>query len=240
MKRPRMILFDYGQTLVDEEPFDGVRGMQAVLDTCMDNPNHATAEEVQRLVDELNGELGRFGLGDKPESTTEVHNHSFQNYLYEYFGLVSKVSPLKLEVVFHDAASPGRPTPHIEELLGHLKDAAIRSAVISNISFSGQALANRVNGLIPRNDFEFIMASSEYVFRKPHRRIFELAVRKAGLKPGEVWYCGDNGVWDVDGAQAAGLVPVWYKGAYGGSEFTPAYDCMIIYDWRELIAILEA
>lgn len=31
VKEPRMILFDYGQTLVKQRPFDGVRGTEAVL-----------------------------------------------------------------------------------------------------------------------------------------------------------------------------------------------------------------
>lgn len=31
MKKPKMILFDYGQTLVNEQLFDGVKGTEAVL-----------------------------------------------------------------------------------------------------------------------------------------------------------------------------------------------------------------
>ena len=31
MTKPKMILFDYGQTLVNEKAFDGVKGTEAVL-----------------------------------------------------------------------------------------------------------------------------------------------------------------------------------------------------------------
>ena len=31
MKLPEMILFDYGQTLVNEQKFDGIKGTEAVL-----------------------------------------------------------------------------------------------------------------------------------------------------------------------------------------------------------------
>lgn len=31
MQKPKMILFDYGQTLVNEAKFDGVRGTEAVM-----------------------------------------------------------------------------------------------------------------------------------------------------------------------------------------------------------------
>ena len=78
------------------------------------------------------------------------------------------------------------------------------------------------------------------MFRKPHKRIFEIASRKAKLKLSDLWYCGDNRICDVDGAEAAGLVPVWYKGAYEGLDFTPISECMIINDWLELQNHLEA
>lgn len=34
MKIPKMILFDYGQTLIAEQKFDGVKGTEAVLQLC--------------------------------------------------------------------------------------------------------------------------------------------------------------------------------------------------------------
>lgn len=83
------------------------------------------------------------------------------------------------------------------------------------------------------------MATSEYIFRKPHRRIFELALRKANLQPQEAWYCGDNAVCDVDGAKAVGMIPVWYKGAIRDTAFVPESDCITINNWIELINILQ-
>lgn len=31
MKKPKMVLFDYGQTLVNEQCFDGIKGTEAIL-----------------------------------------------------------------------------------------------------------------------------------------------------------------------------------------------------------------
>ena len=225
MNKPKMIVFDYGQTLVQEERFDGVNGTKAVLSKCFSDTHEITAEEIQVFANELNQDIGRFDPDNRDLCMIEVHNYPFQNYLYEYFGLSRTVSPLELETIFWDAASPGKPTMHINELLSFLNRSNIRSSVISNISNSGQALANRINALIPQNDFEFILASSEYVFRKPHKRIFGLAARKVHLEPNEMWYCGDNAVCDIDGAKAAGLYPVWYKGAYEESTVKPSCDC---------------
>lgn len=67
--------------------------------------------------------------------------------------------------------------------------------------------------MIPTNHFEFVIASSEYLYRKPNRRIFELALEKAELSASEVWYIGDQYECDIVGARNAGLFPVWYIGA---------------------------
>ncbi len=88
-----------------------------------------------------------------------------------------------------------------------------RTGVISNISFAGKVVENRINELIPTNHFEFVIASSEYLYRKPNRRIFELALEKAELSASEVWYIGDQYECDIVGARNAGLFPVWYIGA---------------------------
>jgi putative hydrolase of the HAD superfamily len=240
MRIPKMVVFDYGQTLIREEPTDRTKGTEAVLANCFSSPKGISAEEVQALANDMNRDIGRYDSASSHLCVTEVHNHPFQNYLYEYFGLTRIVPSLEMEAIFWDAASPGSPTEHIFELLAYLKKMRIRSSVISNISMSGQVLANRINALLPQNEFEFILASSEYVYRKPHRRLFELAARKAQLDPCDMWYCGDDVICDVDGAEAAGMVPVWYKGAYEGQEITPKADCLVISDWLELIAIFCA
>ncbi len=46
MIKPKMILFDYGQTLVNEVAFDGVKGTEAVLKYAVKNKYNKTAEEV--------------------------------------------------------------------------------------------------------------------------------------------------------------------------------------------------
>ncbi len=52
MKKPKMILFDYGQTLVNAQSFDGVRRTEAVLQYAVKNPCHKSAEEVWYVGDQ--------------------------------------------------------------------------------------------------------------------------------------------------------------------------------------------
>ncbi len=83
MKKPKMILFDYGQTLVNEERFNGVRGTEAVLKYATKNKYGKSAEEVQAYATMLNQEMGRFDPEKKHLFQIEVPNYMFTRYLYE-------------------------------------------------------------------------------------------------------------------------------------------------------------
>lgn len=238
MRKPKMLLFDYGQTLVDEEKFDGVRGTEAVMKYCTVNKHNLTAERIQEEADRINKELGRFDPEKNHLFEVEVPNHMFTAYLYESLGIELSISAEEVDRVFWDAAAPGKPTDYAAEFLDFLYKNGIRTGVISNISFAGRVVRERIERLFPDNHFEFVIATSEYLFRKPNRRIFDFALKKAELMPDEAWYAGDNYMCDVAGAKKAGLFPIWYLGA---SE--RHCDCgegiLTVYDWRELEKILR-
>ena len=239
MIKPKMIMFDYGQTLISEGVFNGEAGMKAVLKHAIRNPYQISAKDLQEFAKTLNKEIGRYDPDVRKAPYIEIHNHIFQKYLYEYYDIEIGLSSEELEKIFWDNATEKKLTKNIDTLLIFLKEQGIRTAVISNISFSGKALEERINTLLPDNEFEFILATSEYVFRKPHNRIYELALRKAKLSPGEAWYCGDNAYYDVEGAQNIGIFPVWYRGALQEhNKVMPEKDCLTISDWEELIDYL--
>lgn len=57
--------------------------------------------------------------------------------------------------------------------------------------------------------FDFILTSAACSYRKPHRRIFELALSNWYFLPSEAVMVGDNLDADIRGAQSAGLFAVW-------------------------------
>ncbi len=239
MSLPKMILFDYGQTLMMEQKFDALAGDEALLRHA-DNPAGVTAAEIQSLANAMIRELRGLDTPDWLHThPLEVHNRLFNRYLYEYLGITLRLTPLEAEELFWDTAAPGEPTSGIRELLDWIRRAGIRTGVISNISFSGEALARRIRRAFPEHAFEFILASSEWLFRKPSRRIFDLALRKAGLSPADVWFCGDNPVCDAEGAFAAGMVPVWYRGALLRDTEAPSVPHLSVSSWAELRQMLE-
>lgn len=231
MRKPKMILFDYGQTLVNEAYFDGVKGTEEVLKYATRNKYNKSAEEVQVYANHLNQELGRFEPG---RMHVEVPNYMFTRYLYESQGIELSITGEEIDRVFWDAAAPGKPTEGIEEFLAFLRENQVRTGVISNISYCGKVVAERINSCIPESDFEFIIATSEYVYRKPNKHIFELALEKAELQPEDVWYIGDNYQCDIEGARKAGLFPVWYIGAINRKD-VPEEKVFSVKKWAELM-----
>ncbi len=244
MKMPKMVLFDYGQTLIAEQKFDGVKGTEAVLQYATRNKYHLSAEQVQAKANEINQELGRFDPKKRHLFQIEIPNTMFTPYLYESQGIEIALSNAEIDTVFWNAAAPGTPTEGIKDFLDYLKNKGIRTGVISNISYNPSVVAERINRLLPDNTFEFIITSSNFLFRKPNKRIFDLALEKAQLRPDEVWYIGDQYECDVKGSLNAGMFPIWYIGAldlpYTVEEVHSLdKNILTVTDWNELRQRME-
>jgi putative hydrolase of the HAD superfamily len=59
--------------------------------------------------------------------------------------------------------------------------------------------------------FKTVVMSSCYGYRKPDPRLMLTALKQLGVEPGEAIYVGDSWMRDVEGAQAAGIHPVWVR-----------------------------
>lgn len=239
MKKPKMVLFDYGETLVHEEGFSAVRGNAALLEYASENKYGCTSDQVAARAVEMTAELGRIGGFDparRAHFEIEVPSSMFNRYLFESLGIKLDLDAENIDRIFWNAASPGVPTDGMDDFLDFLSAEGIRTGVISNISVCEKVVSERINSLLLNNSFEFIITTSSYIFRKPNRRIFELALEKAGLSAGDVWYVGDRYEFDIVGSSGAGMIPVLYTGAR-----TPAkqYDGVLtVSSWEGLASCI--
>jgi putative hydrolase of the HAD superfamily len=241
MNKPKMIIFDYGHTLLYEPEFDFLRGVKEIYKHIVKNPKRLTIDEINKFGAELFETCSTCRtLG------FELHELQMMRLQYEYLGIELDISYTEAEKIMWDNVSWGARMPFVEEMLDCLKLNGIRSGVISNIGWSGNALIERINRLLPKNQFEFIIASSEYGIRKPNSMIFELALQKANLKTSEVWFCGDNVKADVYGARSVGIFPVLYEdetvenpwqGQNDGLKID--FEHLHIHSWVEMINILD-
>ena len=241
MNRPKMIIFDYGHTLLYEPDFDFVRGEKEVYKHIVKNPRNLSPEEIINFGEDLYlklTECRKLGL--------ELHEWQFMRLQYEYLGIELDISYEEAERIMWNNVSKGACMPYVKEMLSYLKEKGIRSGVISNIGWSGNALKERIDRLLPDNQFEFIIASSEYCIRKPNHMIFELALQKAGLPASDVWYCGDNLYADVYGAKSAGIFPVHYdeksiENPWGkaNTDIQIDFEYLHINNWLEMIEVID-
>lgn len=97
--------------------------------------------------------------------------------------------------------------PHHRPVLERLR-ATHRLAVVSNFDYTPTARLvlerEAVAGL-----FETIVVSDEVGWRKPARAIFETALARLGVDPGDAVFVGDRTDIDVLGAQRVGMTTVW-------------------------------
>lgn len=244
MNMPKMVLFDYGNTIITEKVFGFDKGNQALLDIAVKNPRQITIRELQAKADEVITSLSkRMGCDNRFYQPYELSWTSINRYIYEYFHIEFDKPYEELEWIYWNNATSARPSENIEDLLAYLHDNGIMTGVVSNIMLSGNSLKRRINEILPNNHFEFVIASSEYIFRKPEKEIFEMALIKSGLKANEVWFCGDNPICDIEGAFNAGLQPVWYRKTFKEKpdlKMTLPNDRYIqVNDWADLKEIIR-
>lgn len=241
MKKPKMILFDYGHTLLYEPCFNFLRGNKALFNYITKNKNNISVEDLTNFDSKLFQKISIV-----KQNGFELHEWQNLKFLYEYLGIEFSVSLGEAEKILWDNTAYGEIMPYADKMIDYINAAGIRSGVISNIGFSGAALTERINRLLPNNKFEFIIASSEYMFRKPSPYLFELALNKADLSADEVWFCGDNIKADVEGAANVGIFPVWYDEltvenpwVNQNENITPNFKHLHIHDWNEFIKYLD-
>jgi len=211
LKKPEMIIFDIGDTLLREEKPDYIYGINKILEYS-NNPDNVTAKEIQDMAISMNKDFGRNGE-DSIDTLIEVPNFQFYRFLYEYFNIEFLKAQDEMEKLFYDAVHCFYKTDGINDFLRFLRKSGIRTGIISNAGISGWILKEEIKRQFEDHNFEFVIVTSDYAYRKPSKRIFELALKKARLTADKVFYAGDKYNKDVIGAASAGIYPVWYKGA---------------------------
>ena len=106
--------------------------------------------------------------------------------------------------------------PHAREVLEYLRPR-YKMYILSNGFAELQARKMQSAGI--GHYFDGVVLSEDIGVNKPHRAIFEHALRVAGTTPDRVLMIGDNYEVDAKGAYGAGIDQVLYNAA--GIELTP-------------------
>ncbi|NLV98369.1 MAG: HAD-IA family hydrolase [Clostridiaceae bacterium] len=238
---PRMIFFDYGQTLLHEAIFDSRAALEAFVPH-LHPKEKIDIEKMLALSGQLFEDFRRLAFSNSVEVSFEANF----NFLLDMLELSCDLPLLECEKLYWFSACPAEVLPGLQETLTELDRRGIRTAVISNISFSSEAMKARIDQHLDHK-LEFIVTSSETILRKPEKWIFLRALQKSGLRPEECWYVGDDIYCDVGGALGVGMHPIWYDSGHRcfyqreaaeiTDEIRPQID--IINHYSELLDLLD-
>jgi phosphoglycolate phosphatase len=191
--RPRAILFDWDNTLVDSWAT-----IHQALNDCMaamEKPAWSLAETKQRVRLSLREAFPAI-FGERWQEAQRVYLDCFQSIHLE------RLTPL-----------PGR-----ADLLARLAGDGVYLAVVSNKT--GAILRREVERLGWSAWFGAIVGAGDAAFDKPACDVVEMALAPSGIAPGEaVWLVGDTAI-DMECALNSGCVPVLLGGDAAAAEFS--------------------
>ncbi len=139
-----------------------------------------------------------------------MHSRTLRlNYTLTKLGLPILPHAVELyDIYWEDLLANIKPEAHLPETLRKLKERGIRIGIGTNMTARMQYRKIMKLGLCDVVDF--IMTSDECLFDKPDPRFFRKTVEKAGCRPDECLFIGDNFRFDYEGARNAGLKALWY------------------------------
>jgi len=231
--RPKAVIFDLWGTLIESDEFATSRGNARLLELAgIDAPLDALLAYEAGIV--------RDAERREDESHLEFTRQSLQRLLNDRFSISSPLSLAEQEWEYWSASLNIRLIDGVHGMLDDLARRSIRRAIVSNSSFTGEIIRRTLADLGILDRFELIVSSADYGFRKPHPAIFEAALFRLGLGPGEAWFAGDNVTYDLKGGLAAGMFTVLFRPADDEpTDLRPGDGYAHIARWSELAGLLD-
>src|SRR5205814_7848772 len=121
----------------------------------------------------------------------------------------------------------------VPDVLREIHAAGIKIGLISN---SHRCLTSFQTHFELQGLFDVTVSSVEHGYMKPHRSIFEAALRRVQVQPAEAVMVGDSLTHDVDGARRLGMRGVLV--ARSGPRIDAPDDVPVIQSLRELPPLL--
>ena len=225
--QPKGVLFDFGGTLVEESGLDLRAGNQWLLSRASRGPADLNLDAVLLRATAI----GQQVVAQRESIHVEIPWPAILRLIYDHLGVEFDDAIPDLELGFWQASVTTGPVAGVAEALDALASAGIRMAVVSNTSFSARTLRSELEKHALAHHFQFIVTSAEYSIRKPNPLLFEVAARRLGVAPADLWFVGDRSDTDVAGANAAGMTSVMLGIAPQAGP--PAKPALRIAGWHE-------
>jgi putative hydrolase of the HAD superfamily len=236
--RPRVVLFDVGETLVRVDPSWGAVYAQA----CREFGLPVDDGDVEQAADAESA--AGFWDGSGPfEASREASFQRIKRFderIMARLGYPDLPEPFYRRIAeLFESVEAWHVFPDVAPTLDRIAAAGIRAVVVSNWMWG---LPELLHDLDLARHFEHIVVSSRVGYDKPHPAIFRHALELAGIAPSDAIHVGDNPKTDVGGAREAGVAPVLIRrkgdGAMLRDRDPDLADVPIIEDLGELVPLL--
>jgi putative hydrolase of the HAD superfamily len=236
-ERVDAVLFDLGNTLVS---YYRAADFPPVLERCLAAVRGILAERP-----ELRAADAATAYGRALTANVERADHGVRplaERLVEVFDLDARLVPAELLARLCGAfLGPIFATARLDasavDVLRMIKRLGVRTAIVSNTPWGSPAGAWRSelgrHGLLDQVDAAVFCV--DVGRRKPAGEPFARALQLLDVAPGRALFVGDDPVWDVAGARAAGLRPVLLSPSLGG----PEPPCLRIGSLPELVPLIK-
>jgi putative hydrolase of the HAD superfamily len=211
MPRTRAVLFDFGGTL-----FDYADVAEAQREGLLALARHAGLPHPPDVLAQAHRRAMQVVFRDYVPKPFYLHRDLFSDALRAMAELLGhRLDDAHVEHFFatQSARRVGsfRLREGVLETLARLRDAGLHLGIVSNIDEHELVELTTLAGL--RGRFDSLLSSEAAGSCKPDRRIFEIALERAGCAPGEALFVGDTLGQDVAGANAIGMrsVLLWHR-----------------------------
>ena len=126
--------------------------------------------------------------------------------------------------------------PYVREVLDVLRERYPLAIVTDAQSVYARGELHKV-GLL--GYFDPIIVSGDHGYRKPDRRLFQLALDGIGVAAGNTLYVGNDMYRDIYGAREAGMQTVMFDSDQGRKTYLDCVPDYTITDLRDLVKILD-
>ncbi|WP_297549579.1 TIGR02253 family HAD-type hydrolase [Thermococcus sp.] len=198
----KAVFFDFVGTLITKEG-ENVTHLNLIREILRRAGAELNAEEVWNAYEEESSRLFSELAGKEAKKIREVDTEALRR-VAERYGFTVPDDFWEISLEMH--ARYGKLFPDAVETIKALKKMGLHVGIITDSD--NDYIRAHLEALGIYELFDSITTSEEAGYFKPHPRPFLLALEKAGIKPEEALYVGDNPAKDCVGAKNVGMLSV--------------------------------
>ena len=142
-------------------------------------------------------------------SEVELHDTCIKIFRRMELNIDNEIVEKFVDVYYKPVTDQITMIPGADDILAKLKSAGLVIGLVSNSIFPEKFHLGEMERFGLLKYFDFTIFSSSMGIRKPGKKIFEMALKKAEVDAAEAVFIGDRFDADIAGAANAGIVSVW-------------------------------